>query len=169
MLYLIAWCAIYDEILTINIDFTVETINTRTGLAVAAKCLHHVGLLKESMESSLKTLHKLGEQPLRDISDDTLHTDMKTMNEIMRNTPDDYIMGLHENKAKKITITLKIYLNLCHVVHLKKPSLVGAVSLRMVELTMNNGLVSSSPLAFAYYGEVLVATGSVKEGCRFGM
>ena len=148
---------------------TVETINTRTGLAVAAKCLHHVGLLKESMESSLKTLHKLGEQPLRDIGDDTLRTDMKTINEIMRNTPDDHILNLHENKAKKMTITMKIYSNLCHVVHLINPSLVGAVSLRMVELTMINGLVSSSPLAFAYYGEVLVETGSVEEGCRFGM
>ena len=137
-------------------------------MAVAAKCLHHVGLLKESMESSLKTLHKLGEQPLRDIGDDTLHTDMNTMNEILRNTPDDYILNLHENKAKKITITLKIYSNLCHVVHLINPSLVGAVSLRMVELTMNNGLDSSSPLAFVHYGEVLLALGSVKEGCRLG-
>ena len=86
----------------------------------------------------------------------------------MRNTPDDYILNLHENKAKKITITLKIYSNLCHVVHLINPSLVGAVSLRMVELTMNNGLDSSSPLAFVHYGEVLLALGSVKEGCRLG-
>ena len=138
-------------------------------MAIAAKCLHVVGLLNESMESSLKTLCKLGEEPLPDICDDTLHTDMKTMNEIMRNTPDDYILNLHENKAKKITITMKIYSNLCHLVHLVKPSLIGAVSLRMVELTMNHGLVSSSPLAFAYYGEVLVVSGSVKEGCRFGM
>ena len=120
------------------------------------------------MESSLKTLYKLGEQPLREISDDTLHTDMMKMNEIMRNTPDDYILNLHENKAKKITNTLKIYLNLCHMVHLINPSLLGAVSLRMVELTMNNGLVSSSPLAFVHYGEVLVATGNIAEGCRFG-
>ena len=120
------------------------------------------------MESSLETLHKLGEEPLRDISDDTLHTDMETMNEIMRNTPDDYILNLHENKAKKSTITLKIYSNLCHVVHLVNPSLIGAVSLRMVELTMKNGLVSSSPLAFGFYGQVLTATGNIDEGCRFG-
>ena len=120
------------------------------------------------MESSLKTLSKLGEQPLREISDNTLQADMMKMNEIMRNTPDDYILNLHENKAKKITNTLKIYLNLCHMVHLINASLLGAVSLRMVELTMNNGLVSSSPLAFVYYGEVLVATGNIAEGCRFG-
>ena len=121
------------------------------------------------MKSSLDTLSTLGEQPLRDIiSDDTLKADMKTMNEIIRNTSDDYILNLHENKAKKIIITLKIYSNLCHVLQLANPSLIGSASLRMVELTMSNGLASSSPLAFGYYGHVLVANGSVKEGCRLG-
>jgi len=120
------------------------------------------------MKSSLDTLAKLGEPPLRDIDDDTLQADMMSMNEIMRNTPDDYLLNLHENKAKKINITLKIYSNLCLFLHLAKPSLIGSASLRMVELTMSNGLASSSPLAFAYYGEALVASGSVKEGCRLG-
>ena len=115
------------------------------------------------------TLSKLGEQPLRDISDNTLHTDMMTLNETLRNTPDESILNLHENKTKKNIITLKILSNLYHVLHFVKPSFLGAVSLRMVKLTMDNGLVSSSPLAFGYYGEVLVANGSVKEGCRFGM
>ena len=121
------------------------------------------------MKSSLDTLSTLGEQPLRDIiSDDTLKADMKTMNEIIRNTSDDSILNLHESKAKKIIITLKIYSNLSHVLHIAKPSLVGAVSFRMVELTMKNGLVPSSPLAFGNYGAVLFATGSVEEGCRLG-
>ena len=120
------------------------------------------------MESSLDTLSKLGEQPLREISDNTLQTDMITMNEIMRNTSDDYIMNLKENKAKKVIITMKIWSNLYHILHFVKPSLLGDVSLKMVELTMSNGLVSLSPLALGYYGEVLVATGSVKEGCRMG-
>jgi hypothetical protein len=120
------------------------------------------------MKTSLDTLSKLGEQPLRDISDDTLKADMMAMNEILQNTPDESILKLHENKAKKVIITMKIYLNLANCMHLAKPSLIGDVSLRMVDLTMNNGLVSSSPLAFTYHGLNLVATGSVKEGCRFG-
>ena len=112
---------IYDEILTYNIfDFTVETINTRAGLAVAAKCLNQVGLPEQSMKSSLDTLAKLGEQPLREISDNTLQADMMKMNEILQNTPDESILKLHENKAKKIIITMKIYSNLCHVLHLAK-------------------------------------------------
>ena len=146
----------------------LEIIYTRAGLAVAAKSLHQLWLLEQSMKSSLDTLSTLGEQPLRDISDDTLKADMKTMNEIIRNTSDDSILNLHESKAKKIIITLKIYSNLSHVLHIAKPSFVGAVSFRMVELTMKNGLVPSSPLAFGNYGAVLFATGSVEEGCRLG-
>ena len=137
-------------------------------MAVATKCLNHVGLFEKSMKSSLHTLAKLGEPPLREISDYTLQADMMKMNEILQNTPDESILNLHENKAKKIIITMKLYLNLGHVLHFVKPSLIGAVSLRMVELTMSNGLASTSPFAFGYYGEALVATGSVKEGCRLG-
>ena len=120
------------------------------------------------MKSLFDTLAKLGEQPLRDIDDIVLKADIMKMNEIIRNTSDESILNLHENKAKKINTTLEIYSNLYHVLHFVKPSLIRAVSLRMVELTMNNGLVSLSPLALGYFGEVLVANDSVKEGCRLG-
>ena len=120
------------------------------------------------MKSSLDTLAKLGELPLRDTSDDTLQADMMSMNESLRNTPDESILSMQENKAKKIIITMKLYLNLGHVLHFVKPSLIGAASLRMVELTMSNWLASSSPLAFGYYGQVLVSTGNIAEGCRLG-
>ena len=127
-----------------------------------------MGLLEQSVESSLDTLSKIGEQPLREISDNTLQADMMKMNEILRNTSDDYILNLHENKEKKNIITLKIYSNLGHMLHLAKPSLVGALTLRMVELTITNGLVPSSPFAFASYGGVQAATGNIAEGCRLG-
>ena len=127
-----------------------------------------MGLLEQSVESSLDTLSKIGEQPLREISDNTLQADMMKMNEIMRNTSDDYILNLHENKAKKIIIAMKIYSSLGHMLQLAKPSLVGALTLRMVELTITNGLVPSSPLAFALYGGVQAATGNIAEGCRLG-
>jgi len=121
------------------------------------------------MESSLDILAKLGEQPLREISDDTLQADMMKMNEILRNTSDESILNLHENKAKNIIITMKIYANLGHVFHSLKPSHLGPLSLRMVELTMNYGLVPSSPFAFALYGGFLVAVGNIADGCRLGM
>ena len=46
-----------------------------------------MGLLEQSMKSSLDTLAKLGEQPLREMSDDTLKADMMKMNEILRIRP----------------------------------------------------------------------------------
>ena len=137
-------------------------------MAVAAKCLHQVGLIEQSMESSLNTLHKLGEQPLRDIDDTTLQADIVSMNLTLQNTTDESILNLHETKAKKIIMTTTIWSDLCYVLNLAKPSLICSASLRMVELTMNHGLASSSPLAFGFYGQVLVATGNIAEGCRLG-
>ena len=156
---------LYDEKLTYNIfDHHFDA-----GLAVAAKCLMQAELLEESMSSSLDTLSKLGEQPLREISDSTLQADMMSMSEMLRNMTDESILNLHENKAKKIIITLKLYLNLAHCMHYVKPSLIGSVSLRMVELTITNGLVPFSAMAFTYYGAILVSAGNVAEGCRCGM
>ena len=120
------------------------------------------------MSSSFDILSNLGEKPIRDISDPTLHTDMQTMNEILRNTSDESILNMQNNHTKKTISMMKLIANLVHVLHSRRPSLLGAVSLRMVELSMKDGLFSSSPLAFGCYGEVLVVTGSVKEGCRFG-
>ena len=123
--------------------------------------------MKESMLSSFDTLFKLGEQPPRDM-DTTLYTDMMNMNTMLRGMSDDSILNMQEIKEKKIEILLAIQANLAHVMYFVMPSLIGALSLRMVELTMNNGLVSLSPLALGYFGEVLVANDSVKEGCRLG-
>ena len=39
----------------------------------------------------------------------------------------------------------------------------------MVELTLSEGLTPSSPLAFAYYGQMLMTSGNLAEGCRLGM
>ena len=58
--------------------------------------------------------------------------------------------------------------DLGHVLHFVKPTLRMDLSIRMIQLTMAYGLVSTSPLAFAYYGAVLVVVGRVRDGCRLG-
>ena len=144
-------------------------LNDILGRIVTARSLHQGELLQASVASSLETLSKLGEQPPREITDTTLHTDMQTMNEILRNTPDELILNMQKNDAKKIVSIMSLAKILCDVLPFAKPSLIGAVSLRMVELTMTNGLVPSSPLAFTYYGSAVVALGNFSEGCRLGM
>jgi hypothetical protein len=41
-------------------------------------------------------------------------------------------------------------------------------TLRMVAVTVKNGLSAKSPLAFAHFGGVLSSIGYVDEGCRLG-
>ena len=74
-----------------------------------------------------------------------------------------------EATANKRTVNmLKLYANLAHMLHFTDPSLIGSVSLRMVEITMKSGLTSTAPLAFAHYGEMLASIGHINEGCRLG-
>ena len=121
------------------------------------------------MASSFDTLSKLGEEPLREISNATLKTDMLAMNKILRSMPDDSILNMQaQNKNKKLIATFNLYANLAHVLHAVKPSLLCAVSLRMIQITIQNGLGPSSPLSFVHYGSVLIAAGNVHEGCRLG-
>ena len=94
---------------------------------------------------------------------------MLAMNEILRSMPDDSILNMQaQNKNKKLIATFKLYGNLAHVLHAVKPSLVCAVSLRMMQITIQNGLGPLSPLSFVHYGSVLIAAGNVHEGCRLG-
>ena len=137
-------------------------------MAVAAKSLHHQELLKEATTSSFDTLFKLGEEPPRDKGDSTLHSDIYKMNRRLQETSDDTILNMQRTRERKIVITMSLYANLGHVLNAVKPTLIGDISLRMVDLSLSNGLVPSSPIAFGYYGHVLVSTGNIAEGCRLG-
>ena len=138
------------------------------GLYSAAKALMHAELLQESMESTIGILEQLGEELPRESGDDQLNIDMQLMNDILQKTPDDLILIMEATKKKKIVTLMKLYANLSDVLHFTKPSLISSVSLRMVDLTMKTGLNSISPLAFAYYGEILTSIGNLTGGCRLG-
>lgn len=145
---------------------TFQTI--LAGLAVVAKSFHHEESLEQATTSSFDTLFKLGEKPPRDKGDASLHVDIYKMNMRLGLYSDDSILNMERTREKKIVITLSLYANLGHVLSAVKPTLIGDISLRMVDLSLSNGLVPSSPFGFAYYGGVLLANGSVKEGCRLG-
>ena len=63
---------------------------------------------------------------------------------------------------------VRCFKSLPHVMHYRQPWQVGSVSVRMVELTLKNGLSAKSPLAFAHFGGVSVSEGRIHEGCRLG-
>ena len=93
---------------------------------------------------------------------------IQRMNDILQKTADDYVLNMQQTNNKKIITLQKLYSNLADLLHFIKPSLICAVSLRMVELTLSEGLTPNSPLAFAYYGQMLMGSGNLAEGCRLG-
>ena len=63
----------------------------------------------DSVESSLDTLSKLGEQPVRSLGDASLYSDILAMNATLQNISDDEILNMQEVNAKKVLTTMKIY------------------------------------------------------------
>ena len=120
------------------------------------------------MKAMFEILAKLDEKPLRDMEDNTLSTDIAAMNEILQTLTDEYFCNMQDNQTKRVVSILKLYAEMAHVLHYVSPSLIGAVALRMVELTMSKGISPIAPLAFAYYGETLASMGNISEGCRLG-
>ena len=120
------------------------------------------------MESTFDTLLQAGEELPRAMGDVKLTNAIQRMNGILQKTADDYVLTLPQTNNKKIITLQKLYSNLADLLHFIKPSLICAVSLRMVELTLSEGLTPNSPLAFAYYGQMLIGSGNLAEGCRLG-
>ena len=120
------------------------------------------------MVAIMGILDILDEKLLRDIGDSTLSIDIAAMNRKLRTLTDDYICNMQDNQTKRVVSILKLYAEMAHVLHYVSPSLIGAVALRMVELTMSKGISPIAPLAFAYYGETLASMGNISEGCRLG-
>jgi len=140
-----------------------------SGLCVGAKGLRQAYLLQESMDSTFDTLLHAGEELPRSVGDAKLSSDMQVTNDSLQKTSDDCVLNLQQTNNKKIITLQKLYSNLADLLHFIKPSLICAVSLRMVELTLSGGLTPYSPLAFAYYGQMLMGSGNLAEGCRLGM
>jgi hypothetical protein len=102
------------------------------------------------------------------MGDDHLTANILLMNDTLQKTADDSILNTEVTSNKRIVTLMKLYVDLAYLLHFTDPSLIGGVSLRMVEITMKSGLTSTSPLAFAHYGETLTSIGYIAEGCRLG-
>ncbi|KAL7431794.1 hypothetical protein ACHAXH_004913 [Discostella pseudostelligera] len=137
------------------------------GLIISAKAIgaHRPD---ESIDSAMRILLHFGECLPRSMADASLRCDIDRMNHILLHKTDYMLCNMQENNDKKLAALLNLYVYLAHVLHYFKPWLVGAVSLRMVELTLKVGLSVQSPLVFAHFGGLLVTSGCITEGCRLG-
>jgi len=119
------------------------------------------------MISSFGILLQLGEPKLTPLGDCKLN--VQAMNNLLQGMADISIYNLEMNNTKKTITLMKLYANLAHNLLFLDPSLIGATSLRMVELTLREGLCALSPLAFSFYGQVLASIEKLDLACRLGM
>ena len=140
------------------------------GLYSLTKSLRQANRLQEAMQSSFSVIQQCGEELPLPIGNKKLDNKMQSMNQILQNTEDKSILGMVEASNKKVAILLKLYADLANLLFFVEPSLIGAISLRMIELTLTSGLTSESPLAFAFYAGTLTSMGDqhVHESCRLG-
>jgi len=137
-------------------------------LFMVAKALRQATLYRESLKSMFEILRYSGEEELRPLESNIVRSKLHGMNTLFQNRTDQDVLDMNITNNKKIITLLKVYELMGPLFHYTMPELLAAASLRMVELTMENGLSPMAPMAFAFYGEVLAADGNLVDACRLG-
>jgi len=86
------------------------------------------------------------------MGDSTLKADIDAMNQVLQSQSNDSLLNMHQANDKKVATLLRLYADLILVLHMSKNHLIASVALKMIEITMRNGLTPTAPLTFAYYG-----------------
>ena len=113
-------------------------------------------------------MSELGEDPPRVMGDSTLRADIDAMNQVLQSRSNDSLLNTPQANDKKVSTLLRLYADLVLVLHFSKQHLIASVSLKMIDITIKNGMTPTAPLSFAYYGELLAYTGQIEGGCRLG-
>ncbi len=130
---------------------------------VKFKALIHGESHSETMEYFLEIMKDLGEPALLPVNE--IYGDMMAMNSVMKGLADETILSLSTMTRKKTIFLVKMYCDFYQAIVLIDPSLVPAIALRNMQLTVQEGLCSRSPLVFAHYAQSLSFTGNDIDEC----
>lgn len=134
---------------------------------VKLKALIHGEHLSEAMEYFLEVTKDLGEPALLPVNE--IYADLMAMNSVMKGLADETLLGLSKMKQKKTVVLVKMYCDFYQLIVFLDPSLIPAIALRNMQLTVQEGLCSRSPLVFAHYAQSLSLAGNDIDECiRFG-
>ena len=122
------------------------------------------------MHSLFSIIQLCGEELPLPMGNKKLDNDINTMNQILQNTSGSLILSMNKTKNSKVVLLLKIFAELANLLVFTNPILIGAISLRMIDLTLKSGLTCECPLAFAFYAMTLMSMGGehTDEACRLG-
>ncbi|KAL3787586.1 hypothetical protein HJC23_000074 [Cyclotella cryptica] len=100
-----------------------------------------------------------------------------TVEDIMLNTKQtqnilsnisDSSLGNYENMTdKRHIMAMKCLAKLELLIYLVNPDLQPLITLKMVNISIDHGMCSTSPIGFAYFGGMLVKLGEMSDGYRF--
>jgi tetratricopeptide (TPR) repeat protein len=128
---------------------------------VKLKALIHTERFKEAMEYFFEILNDFGEPPLLPVNE--IQEDLTAMISVMKGLPDETVLGLSTMTQKKTIVLTKIYCDFAEVMPFIDPSLLPAMTLRNMQLMVQEGLCSKSPLVFAQFG---LSCGDMDEAVR---
>ena len=126
-------------------------------------------MIVEAMDQSLSTLKHLGEAvPSRIRTLNVMLEAQKTSRELKAMRDSDILMLPPMRNANKL-----VALNILNIVFLynfsSRPPAAAVIAMRMVRLTLEDGLSAVSAIGFAAYGMILSnGFGDMKNGARFG-
>jgi predicted ATPase len=125
--------------------------------------------LHEAKRLAYEILEDLGEELPRPFGDPSLRADIHAMGYNIAVVSDEAMLGLERTNIPKVVFLMGLYNELLVVLQLLEPSFTPAVSLRMVQLTLVEGITDMSSLAFASFGPTLLAFGDpTHQGYRLG-
>ena len=144
-----------------------DTLNC---LFSTAKALAQAFKLKEYMLSTFAIIEKCGEETPQPMNEKVV-MGLQSMIATLHNMTDESILSMTMATDKRVIFLMKVYAELANMLHFINPSLLGAVSLRLADLTLRNGLTPLCPLAFVYLGATLLNMGTeyITQACRLGV
>lgn len=145
-----------------------ECLGKLKGMYASAKVLTIADIKDESVEAMFKILEQLGEEPLQPMGNPQLTMAIQTMNNTIKQTTDDTFLSIEETEERNVLTLIRVYGFLMHLLHYRKQHFMASASLRLLELTLKHGLTPKSPIAFAYYGEVVSSMNEISLAMRLG-
>ena len=154
-----------QEILT-NVEAPLEKLHA---MFCVMKCLRTARKIQESQQLSYSILQQLGERLPRERGDSDLLAEIDSMRTKILNMPDYSIFNMRESiRKEKDMLLLGLYSNLIVVMNDQNPKKMDDICLRMMEITVVNGLCARSPLSAALFALILVSRGDIDLAYRLG-
>ncbi|KAL7487783.1 hypothetical protein ACHAW6_013360 [Cyclotella cf. meneghiniana] len=152
-----------DQVLT-HAKCLEDKLNT---YFIIISSLTYSSKISEALKEGYTILSRLGEDIPNDLSMDALDQHIKQTQSLIRGVSENDILNYRLIKNKRTLAAMKFLAQLESITMMVKPSVHPFVTLKMVQLTMSNGLSPVSPVGIAYFGSLLANRGNIQLGYRF--